>query len=217
MLKFALTGVRLMKKFMAVLGLLCFALPAWAQGSWDELPCEQSFLAWEPTVKCLLNNAARGSGDDQRAVTSRYVTVGNISGVSVSVYLTWPVGDGTYLGTYTTDAAQRAIKNYGAGSFKNTSNWGEPSGFGEVTYMTFTAGNQSCVGFDQAGPLFEYGYAWRIIGYTCKATLRDSAGSFNPEAFLKDVLGALRVGPPGSNKNALGAPVRAYSWPGGAS
>jgi hypothetical protein len=202
---------------MAVLGLLCVALPVRAQGSWDELPCDQAFLAWEPALKCLRSSASRSGGDAQKAVSSQFVTVGNVSGVSLSVFLHWPVGDGTFLQAYTSDSAQRAIKRYGETSHKNASNWGEPRGFGEVTYMTFTAGAQSCVGFDQAGPLFEYGYAWRIIGYTCKSTLRDSAGRFNPEAFLKDVLGALRVGPPGSNKNAMGAPIRAYSWPGGSS
>lgn len=217
MLQFAGSGVFMIKRIMAVIGLLCVALPAWAQANWDDLPCDQAFLSWNPTLKCRQSSVARNAGDGQKAVSAQYVTFGNINGVSVSVYLSWPVGDGTYLQAYTSEAAQRAIKSYGEAANKNASNWGEPRGFGEVTYMTFAAGNQTCVGFDQAGPLFEYGYAWRIIGFTCKSKLRNSAGLDNPEVFLKDVLGALRVGPPGPNKNALGAPVRAFAWPAGGS
>jgi hypothetical protein len=211
------TGVLLIKKLMAVIGLLCVAVPAWAQGSWDELPCDQSFLTWDPALKCLRSSASRNAGDPAGAVSSGHVTVGNFNGVTVSVYLSWPVGDGTYLKAYTSESAQRGIKSYSEVANKGASNWGEPRGFGEVTYMTFGTSNRACVGFDQAGPLFEYGYAWRIIGFACKSTLHNSAALDNPEAFLKDVLGALRVGPPGANKNALGAPIRAFTGPGGSS
>ncbi len=50
--------------------------------------------------------------------------------------------------------------------------------------MSFKVGGDACVGFDQAGPLFEYGYAWRIIGYGRVTKVE------NPEAFVKAVLGA---------------------------
>jgi hypothetical protein len=206
MLKFAGTGVRLIKKLMAVLGLLCVALPAWAQGSWTDIPCADSFLELKPALKCFRHSTSRGPGDPVGAVGSLHVTEGSVGGVTISVLLSWPVGDGTFIKGYTTDAALRAIKNHDKFTRERASNWGELRGFGNVTYTTFRADSRACVGFDDAGPLFEYGYAWRIIGYACVSAL-DS-----PEAFVKAVLGALRVGPPGSIKSALGEDVRPLAW-----
>ena len=196
---------------MAILGLLCVALPARAQGSWDELPCDQAFLAWEPALKCLRSSASRSQGDGVGVVSSSYLTVGNVSGVAVNVFLAWPVGDGTFIKAYTTENAVLGIKSFSGAIYKNATGWSEPRGFGEVTYLTFSIGDRTCVGFDAPGPMFEYGYRWRIRGDACRAQVQDA------EAFTKDVLNALRIGPPGTDKNALGGTVRAFRWPGGSS
>jgi hypothetical protein len=201
----------LIKSVLAVIGFICFALPAWAQGTWDDLPCEQSFLTWEPALKCQRSGASRSHGDGVGVVSSQYFTTGNVSGVTLNAFLAWPVGDGTFIKAYTTENAVRGIKNFSQNTYKNSANWSEPRGFGEVTLLTFSSGGRSCVGFDAPGPMFEYGYRWRLIGDVCRAKVDDA------EAFLKDVLAALRIGPPGTDKNALGGTVRAFKWPGSVS
>lgn len=158
------------------------------------------------SFRCFGHSTSRGPGDPVGALGSLHATEGSVSGVTFSILLSWPVGDGTFIKGYTTDAALRAIKNHNQLTREHASNWGEVRGFVNVTYMTFRADNRACVGFDDAGPLFEYGYARRIIGYACTSAV-DS-----PEAFVKAVLGALRVGPPGSIKSALGEDIRPFAW-----
>ncbi len=198
----------MIKKLTIVIGLLCGALPAHAQ-SWSEIGCDEAFLAVSPPVKCHINSATRGGADGVKAIGSDYTTLGSIGGAAFNVFLVWPVGDGTFIKGYSTADAQRAIKAHNDVTRDRATDWGELRGFGDVTYMTFKVGNRACVGFDQAGPLFEYGYAWRIVGYACVAKVD------NPEVFVKTVLGALRIGPPSANKNALGGPVLPFAWPPG--
>jgi hypothetical protein len=196
----------LLKKLTLTIAILVLAGPAWAQGSWIEIPCADSFMELKPAVTCHRHSKPT-SGDAVRAVGALYGVVGSTGGVMVNMVLNLPVGDGTFIKAYTSENALRAIKNQNAQTRDRASNWSELRGFAEVSYMSFQADRRACVGFDEAGPLFEYGYAWRLVGSAC-ATAVD-----NPEAFVRAVLGALRIGPPGSSKSALGEQIQPLSWP----
>jgi hypothetical protein len=200
-------GDTLLKRLTLTIAILVLAGPAWAQGSWSEILCADAFVELKPAVGCHKHSDSRGGGDAVRAVGALYATVGTASGVQVNTVLNLPVGDGTFIKAYTSENALRAIKNQSHQTRDRASRWGELRGFADVSYMSYQADGRACVGFDQAGPLFEYGYAWRLVGSAC-ATAVD-----NPEAFVKAVLGALRIGPPGSNKSAMGEQVQPLSWP----
>lgn len=81
-------------------------------------------------------------------------------------------------------------------------NWSSYQGFGDTGYMTYANGASSCVAVDHAGD----GYAWVLRVIHCQATAIS-----NPEGFVKALLGAVRVGAPGSTRNALGGTVKPLS------
>jgi hypothetical protein len=68
--------------------------------------------------------------------------------------------------------------------------------------MTFTADNESCIGFDHAGPMVSAGYEWLLRGFFCLPV--GETASFET---LKAFLGATRVGSPGLDRSALGTRV----------
>ncbi len=128
-------------------------------------------------------------------------TAGKLNGVSLNITLV-TTGSRTYIPAYGEDASVTLIKSYGAAAKPPASNWSQIKTTGNTSYMTFTTGNQGCVGFDHSGPLLSGGYEWLLRGFVCLPPGR--AASFDA---LKAYLAAIRVGPATQNRNAFGQPV----------
>jgi hypothetical protein len=172
-------------KTLMVFTLLLVASPAGAQ-AWREIPCTESAIRYSPDVRCTAQGSSLVLGSGIRAASVYYAIDGTVAGTRVNFTLLWPASE-TYVKAYTNAQAAAGIKSREDVRAK-ASEWGELRNIGDISYMTFKMGKQDCVGIDQAGPMYGYGYAWQMVGYACRGEITGEAG-----AFVKSVLENIKI------------------------
>jgi hypothetical protein len=182
-------------------GALCVTTLAAAQGSLEPppIPCQDSALFIGATLKCV---AIKGrEGNDNRAVHDLFATAGALEQTAISMTLLI-ANYQTYFQPYGEQDSIGVIKGFNKQTQSSATNWSAIKSEGNTSYMTFKLGNQTCIGFDHAGPLLYGGYAWLLRGIVCPPASRPA-----DLALLKSFLAATRVGPAAENRNAFGQPV----------
>jgi hypothetical protein len=172
-------------KTLTVFALLLAASPAGAQ-AWREIPCAESALRYAPDVRCTAEGPSLVLGSGIRAVSAYYAIEGSVAGTQVNFTLLWPASE-TFVKAYTNAQAAENIKTRDNVRAK-ASDWSEPRYIGDITYMTFKMDGQNCVGIDQAGPMYGYGYAWQMVGNACRGEIPG-----DPGAFVKFVLDNIKI------------------------
>jgi hypothetical protein len=162
-------------------------------------PCQDSLLFLAASLTCITDD---GSGETNRlAISTLHSTAGRLNDSSLNMTLSMS-GSRTYFSAYGEDASVRQIKSYASASREPVSGWSQIKTTGNTSYMTFTAGKQSCIGFDHSGPLQHGGYEWLLRGFVCLPP-----GQIASFEVLKPYLAAIRIGAAPQNRNAFGQPV----------
>jgi hypothetical protein len=174
-----------MLKTFTVFALLLVANPAGAQAA-REIPCAESAIRYSPDVRCTTTGSPLVLGSGIRAVSAYYAINGTVAGTQVNFTLLWPASE-TYVKAYSNAQAAENIKSREDVRAK-ASEWGGLRNIGDITYMTFKMDKQDCVGIDQAGPMYGYGYAWQMVGYACRSQITGEPG-----AFVKSIVDNIKI------------------------
>jgi hypothetical protein len=183
----------------ALVALTAHIAAAQSDTKFRTIPCQDSLLFLAASLTCITDD---GSGEKNRlAISSLHSTAGRLNGSSLNMTLSMS-GSRAYFPAYGEDGSVGRIKSYSGASREPASGWSQIKTTGNTSYMTFTAGKQSCIGFDHSGPLMHGGYEWLLRGFVCLPP--GQTASFDA---LKRYLSAIRVGPAAQDRNALGGPV----------
>lgn len=179
------------------------AAPARAQTPTHAIPsvdCSKSFLAMNPTLTCM---ASRGVTNDNRIGGKEYHVAGVLADRSLFMVLTMPPFTGS-IRPYSEQGSVAALKNLNDLTRRQGKDWSAITTDTNTSYLNFKTDNQTCIGFDHAGPLKDGGYAWTLRGYLCTP-----AGA-QPVSYdvVKSYLAATRVGNTRDNLNAYGQAVK---------
>jgi hypothetical protein len=169
------------------------------------LPCHDAVLAIDDSLTC--STSSYPSPSDSRLIAHSHHLWGNLEGVTLNATLVM-AGHETHMIPYGEDKSSSYIKTYHRVTRERGLGWSAIRTQGNTSYMTFTADNRSCIGFDHAGPMSSGGYDWLLRGFLCLPA--DQQASF---ATIQQYLAAMRIGAPARNRNAFGEPVVALATP----
>lgn len=178
--------------------------PAAATTTWAEIGCP----AAELYLSDLLNCKTATAGLPGTVISSQraFQTFGQTSRFFASLNLSITE---TYYAPWAADASQTNIRGYLGTLLEKTTAWSDYQGFRDTGHMSFKFGSWHGIGIDHAGDRRSTAHACTGIGYgfILRGYFCDAKPAADSAQRVREVLAAVRIGPPASPRNAFGEPV----------